>query len=429
VPTSPHGTSTHPEKWRLVAERLQADLQRGLLKPGSRLGTSPAEAEKLGASHPTLRKALRHLIRIGVLEPAPRGAQVPRPSLPGRLPVVLIRPEDVARDVLGEAERESLFRRELELQCQRAGFAMQTWLWDRAGDLRNEDRIVAIDPALRDRVWGFVIPLWGLDETPDLVERIANLGLPVSVWDERPLGGAIPQGPRVRTFSSGYARDAGGEMLRHLAGMGHRTIAFVSPFHGSLWSRARAEGIRDAAEGLGVVVRHVVSDRIAEHTQLESGPAPESFLQTANLASHLGPSLEPAARELRHRVLAALRMRNLLAHCEPLFDEALALGATAWILANDDVASLAKGWLDAKGAAVGEDRLALAGFDNLLAAQDAGLTSFHFNEGSLAGACLNHLVDSRSPAGSHRRTIVPGFVVPRASTALRARVPAPPRVA
>lgn len=422
MPNTPQGPATHPEKWRLVAERLHGDIQCGLLKPGSRLGTSPAEAEKLGASHPTLRKALRHLIRIGVLEPAPRGAQVPRPWLPGRLPVVLIRPEEAARDVLGEAERESQFRRELELQCQRAGFAMQTWLWDRSGALRSEERSMDVDPSLRDRVWGFVIPLWGLDETPDLVERIARLGLPVSVWDERPTGGAIPQGPRVRTFSSGYARDAGGEMLRHLAGMGHRAISYVSPFHGSLWSRARAEGIREAAQGLGVSLREVVSDRIAEHTQLETGPAPESFLNAADLASHLGPSLDPTTRELRHRVLAALRMRNLLALCEPLFEEALAPDATAWILANDDVALLAREWLRTRGVPVGE-RLALAGFDNLLAAQDAGLTSFHFNEGSLAGACLNHLVDSRSPAAAHRRTIVPGFVVPRASTATRARAP------
>ncbi|HSI40965.1 MAG TPA: phosphonate metabolism transcriptional regulator PhnF [Xanthobacteraceae bacterium] len=69
--------------WRQIAERLEADIAAGTLKPGQRLPVEADLAERFGVNRHTLRRALAVLTDRGLIEATPgRGTFVREPPLP-----------------------------------------------------------------------------------------------------------------------------------------------------------------------------------------------------------------------------------------------------------------------------------------------------------------------------------------------------------
>lgn len=417
--SGPAGTKPYG-KWTQLVEKIKKDIASGKLRPGERLDSGAAAAARCAASHPTLRKALRHLIKEGVLLEIPRGAEVPRPRLVPGTRILLVRSCGADGLVVGEAERMARFRREVELHAHKSGVSLEVWGY--AGDDRFfHDGSRISNPRSRiSRYHGAILSFWDVDDCDGMLGAFQKTPIPVSVWDERPQGGGFDRSPLLRYFSSSYSSEAGEIMARHLADKGHRHVAYLSPLHGSLWSRARLEGIRETAASREMRVTECVAIEVASHRGFEPPETiTEKYLKVQALRRHLGNEISRGVDEIQERLAILLRLRRMLDRLSPLFAQAQESRATAWICANDDVALLAWAWLSRQGVEIPSSS-SLVGFDDTLGAQSASLTSFHFNEGDLAAAALRHVLSPkrlRTNESSGRHTHVPGFVVARSSVA------------
>ena len=412
-------TSTRPNcKSLQLVERIKQEIVAGRLRPGDRLEASEVAAAKWAASHPTLRKALRQLVREGFLLETPRGGEVPRPKLTQGTQLLLIQKCGPEGLVVGEAERMARFRREVELYAHKAGTTLEVWGFAGEGRYFRDGRPIASPRSKIASFHGVILSLWDVDDVSGLLEMVQKSTLPIAVWDERPQGGEFERSPLLRYFSSSYSSEAGAIMARHLADRGHQVIAYLSPLHGSVWSRMRLQGVREAASSHGMRVEACVVGDVVNHHAFESPQnRPEQYLRSKVLRTHLGKEIAWGVDDLEERLKILLRLRRMRELLAPLFLMARKSGATAWICANDDVAMLAWAWLSSQGETIPAS-VSLVGFDDTLAAQAAGLTSFYFNEADLAAACVRHLLAPkrlRSNEMAGRQTTIGGFVVARAS--------------
>ena len=67
--------------WKQIAERIEADINAGTLRPGARLPTEMELAERFKVNRHTLRRALAMLTDQGLIEATPgRGTEIGRAS-------------------------------------------------------------------------------------------------------------------------------------------------------------------------------------------------------------------------------------------------------------------------------------------------------------------------------------------------------------
>jgi DNA-binding LacI/PurR family transcriptional regulator len=103
----------------------------------------------------------------------------------------------------------------------------------------------------------------------------------------------------------------------------------------------------------------------------------------------------------------------------PLFERALAFPAiTAWVCANDGMASSALDYLRQKGIAVPQ-RISIIGFDDeLAAALDNKMTSFNFNRHECVKRMIDYVLHPGLSARSRASNVteVEGFIVERQTT-------------
>jgi DNA-binding LacI/PurR family transcriptional regulator len=382
-------------KWHDAKVRILSEIEAGRWKAGEKLPPPAWLCQHLGLTTPTLRKAMGHLVEAGTLEPSVRGWRVAQPiDRPRGLKIAMIRHAAPDGNLAGEAEREMFFRRALEQEASRAGMRIESWGFSDEGTLFRDGG--AFRQNLSGVVDGVILSTWRM-ERPELVfPRLSPSRLPVAIWDERPQGGKRPVLARSRWFTSGYTVQAGMMAARHLLELGHRRIAYLSPYHGSDWSMRRLEGLEK--EGLGKAVRVEVEAFVHRDRwdPVQFEPSPEEVESCIpGLDERLGQLLSARSAVVAKAVAALLRDRAVLEDLDGMFVRALEdKSVTAWVAANDDIALLAWSWLTGRGVRVGQD-LSLLGFDNTLRSQEWGLTSIGFAEERLATAMVDFLADSR----------------------------------
>lgn len=395
-----------------LLRKLRGELRDGRMRPGTFLGTGESEALRHGVSAPTWRLVVRSLVDEGWLEPLTRGVRVPVRHRPSAR-IALVRSCDTAGRVPFEAERMARFRRHLELEILRQGCALEVWGYSGEGRLHPPGGEAAEWDRLVRNSHGVVLSLWDVKDDEWILAKAARPGHPVAVWDERPGGGLRPHRSGLQYVDSSQDSGPGGALARHLLSTSGTTIAWVSPFQGSVWSKGRLDGIRHAAGD--ALVCEAVDTKVTAHSELE-GEDPRRWLDVEGLAHHTGRWLQRSLDDVVRQTEVLLQRRHLVERLEPLFQKALESRARAWICANDDVALLAWDWLAARGIEVPR-RVMLAGFDDLLCAQERSLTSVYFQEDAVANACVHHLLRPRhlqEEAGAIER--IDGIVVPRNST-------------
>lgn len=407
--------SNVPGKWHDAFLRMQRDLESGRWKPGARLPGSSELCALLGLTPPTLRKVMRRLVDAGLAEPLARGWKCRNHRTPaGSIRIALLRRCGEDGLAVGEAAREAFFRRALEQEAARVHMRIETWGVSDEGRLFREGEPYLGDPS--DRVEGVILSLWRIDDPDPVFRRLAGIRLPMAVWDERPHGGRRPDFARCRWFVTGYSSNAGRDVARYLLDLGHRGIAWISPFHGSVWSRRRLEGIQGVCASAMPPASVCAFAWDGAWNPSQYNPAPELVRDlTAPMHGRVGRALSERLSAIDESVEALLRDNAVLADVDRLCSGALAdRTLTAWIAANDDIALLAAAWLRERGVAVGRD-LSLVGFDNTLRAQEAGLTSYGFAEEELAVSMLGYLA---APARwrSGGSVSIDGALVARQST-------------
>jgi DNA-binding LacI/PurR family transcriptional regulator len=255
-------------------------------------------------------------------------------------------------------------------------------------------------------------------------------------------------------------------MARHLIGLGHRSLAYLSAAHKFSWSQERLEGIRKqcSCAGLEHAVVPVVTDEmdvayqhilalsgfpdavIRKVTSIGASKSQAKSLYNAylkfkkewtprqfasrdirdfqrNFAFLISPLKEKMSEDFLDGVYSAFivtAVRRMAAmSLTPLFQQALNNQAvTAWICASDDVALAALSFLKDHRIAV-PGSLSVAGFDDRsYESLEHRLTTFDFNVSGAVHNMLNFIARpprSRGPY-RHRAIEVEGMVIERGTS-------------
>lgn len=402
-------------KWVAVSKTMESWIETGRWRSGQRIPGCGELCANLAVSAPTLRKSLGRLSEGGLIEPVSGGWRVVshRRTITTAA-IALLRRCGPEGQTLGEADREAFFRRTLELDGARRGLRIESWGISDDGRLFRQTRPWSGKPS--EVIHGVVLSMWGMDDPSSAFQAVRAMALPVAVWEAGPHPGKHPLLDRSRWFQSAHSPAAGQLAARHLIELGHRAIAWISPFHGSAWSQRRLEGIEQvAASSLKdvAIASFVRTDRWDPSQYTPPHGQVRALLD--DFASLAPDALHRRLDEFVEKGQTLLRERQILESLQDLLESALAdRRLTAWVCANDDIALLAWSWLSTRGIEIGRD-LSLVGFDNSLRAQERGLSSVDFLEDELASGMLNFLLDP-GRWRSNRTTHLQGSLVARSSS-------------
>jgi DNA-binding LacI/PurR family transcriptional regulator len=262
------------------------------------------------------------------------------------------------------------------------------------------------------------------------VEPLAARETPLAALDETGSGFLLrlaQRQPRFQLHLLGMGSIHGELMGRHLLGLGHRQVCYVSPIHGSYWSQSRLAGLRAAFAAAGAPeVAAVTSLRVTTTDQ-----SPRLRTVTRRTISALqrfaglagtppGGAIAPVMRQLHEQMNEIVNVTIPRRDLRQLFAQAARLpGCTAWAGANDMVAREMLVYLREQGRDVPGD-ISVAGFDDTEREFRQDLTSYNFNLPAIVTGMLGHVLDWRPIRAAPRPSgpvELEGFVCPRRTTA------------
>lgn len=385
-----------------LAEGIGTQIRAGHYAAGQRLPAPKDLAQQHGVHVATVRKALRTLVSQGQLERQGRvwSVSAHRSARALRAPVLLcLGAGDAEGNLRMDTDREWDFWREIQAEALRCGLVPRLVPWN--GEL----------PSL-EGVFGAVVSTWHLLDSSPLLDGLMRARLPAAVWvaNHEILPGRSYRQARTLWFHDlAFGKESGQTMAKALAGLGHRKLAWISPFHGSSWSRNRLEGLRGGLpEGFELV--EAVEGWVSEWDVQKDVHLDPQVLGRIDLEGigH-GGSLANLARPL----VEAITRDRCLEVFGPRLEAVLDSGATLWVVASDLAALWCRHWLRGRGIAVPP----MVSFDDSREASRIGLTSLRFDVQGMARVMLRQVLSSRQP---HRRlTRYAGDVLLRASSGRR----------
>jgi hypothetical protein len=213
--------------------------------------------------------------------------------------------------------------------------------------------------------------------------------LPISVWMEGGKQDAMAKrfGRKSESafFDVGYGLAPGRMVGKFLVSKDHKACAYVSPFHGSEWSKQRLKGLAQVCRTEKIQLLEFV---LADATD------PWTYRNRVVQGGNYMPQHSDPLTDLR----IDLKRNRLMAQAlEPLFQKALrAPQITAWVLANDLVAYVAQDFL-AKHRSLIRMPIELVSFDNEPGTYTRGISSYEFNTRGMVLDMLYHIVAPKSP--------------------------------
>lgn len=425
----------HLQKWEQVRERVREELRQRHFAPGAVLPAIKELRQRYGVCYRTLKKALESLTGSGLLEPYKKTYRVPSLLEGRRHTVVLVSRGSWYGSMLWTPRSQENLRA-LESEGSRVGLRLafencSFSVMERnraapghiAGRVRRRHR-----EALGYLVWTLAMERAGI---PDILEGLLPAGRPISVFDET--GGVdypreLLSHRQVRVFTASFSPRCGHLVGRYLLGLGHRRVAYLSPFHRSQWSVNRLAGLRAAFVEAGIpdAVRSFTATTATDFTQamgrLHSLHDNVHSLFSTNVRD-VQRSLERVKGHIADFGAASSRLRTDTGRTDlfdPLLESLLTESdATAIVCGNDTIAVECLHFMQARGKHVPDD-YSVIGFDNTPEASYRGLTSFSFNGSAVMHAMLAHVTGTPWPL-PHRREATPieidGFVVERGSSA------------
>jgi len=260
----------------------------------------------------------------------------------------------------------------------------------------------------------------GFTETgfADLLDRYAKMNVPVAVLDDGEHPAAMPayrpawEKAPLAVFSLAVGPACTRLVVDHLFALGHRSFAYLSPFHTEQWSRDRLEGIGAQCGRLGRGARVKPFTEAVPFVNAE-------WREILKEAAGCGPAYADQVEFYEYTLVAALRNRRFVEPVLRLAGEALrSAAATAWIGANDFSAVVATSALDSAASSRAR-HISVAGFDDSDEAFLHGITSHNFNVQGMVNAALRHVLNPRlrpSRGKPARQVTIDGYLAVRSST-------------
>ena len=414
----------HGARARLQA-RISKDIMQGRLAPGAPFPGMKDLVRDYGCSPPLLRKVLATLCEEGLLESRGRKFVVPQFCSSGNRAtiVVLATAEYLELYVSGLGEGHQ-YLDELELCASRSRVKLQLEPVREVDGRSVPERSTAISGSRPDStIIGFIYIPSGTPGDAELLREICSTRRPLAVimhnawslpsWMKRYPACLIPVG----------ITDAPGKAVgRFLLGLGHRQVAFLSPYHSFLWSINRYRGLCEAFTEAGY---NAAVTALSSEMDQWAGHAPEIVRDSTMANSFPGWDRIPESSSLRLELLrlesrSQNRISTLFALRHELYrtlENALpGTHATAWVAANDDAAIVMMDFLREKGRRIPGD-VSVVSFDDSALAIAYGLTSYNFNTALIAAAAFRHILQPAPLRKNARVTQIDGIITERDTTA------------
>jgi DNA-binding LacI/PurR family transcriptional regulator/DNA-binding transcriptional regulator YhcF (GntR family) len=418
-------------KWERILNDIQSRIVSGIIKKGESIPSVKELQDNYGVCYKTVMKALTVLKSRGLISGSGKNYRITSSEHRyGYGKIVIIGMKGHWGKLSLDWDRSRSFYHLLTFEASARRVSLETITYietaNEAGVFITADgkqrRLLEYDPL----VLGYIILPWGIRDIRMLIAHIANRNRPVAVWIEasRVRNAVMSIGKKnVMGFDIDYLESVGGCAADFLLSLGHRSIAYISPYHNIEWSHNRLNGLRNS------FIKAYYPDGVKDFciTTMESSwdytlrsrskfdiPAcinldtietlfPESFI------SHFDRLKQAADTVFRDGVIYEA--------CIPLFEEALRIESiTAWVLCNDETAILALNFLEGKQIDV-PGRLSVVGFDDRYDALDNQLTSYNFNVRGLVEAMLDFILNPLSRLYRNKKKIdISGTLVTRSTT-------------
>jgi DNA-binding LacI/PurR family transcriptional regulator len=308
--------------------------------------------------------------------------------------------------------------RALEAQCAQRDLGLVLAPFEIGGPVLSSETVALLQSRSRPPLGAlcFCPGLHGA-QLADTVRQLQQASRPTALLDETTERRTrLPAlSPPLRLFRAATNDIACREVARHLLGLGHRRMAYISPIVDSVWTVDRARALSEAVARAGTDATVLSYATTAE--------AAEGVLRDAGQRSELEQLVElnRGVRSLAFQTDLIMQREQIRPLLVPLMERALQdRSITAWVAANDNVALECLDYLKSRGVRVPRD-LSLVGFDDPLEAFFRRITTYNYNAGAIVHAMLSHVLSTvgRRPRGAATQepVVVEGFMNVRGSTA------------
>lgn len=425
---APRGLPGKRTRWEQVGDAIAASITDGTLAPGADIPPVKRLRHQYGASHATVRKALRHLASTGKLVPVGRHYRVfDTEPLQGRGTIVFVTRATSILSLQTNTPASVSFWRAMERACDRRNVDIE--VVREAQLLRGGAGRPGKQRPGRSVV-GYIV--WTLGFTPEdldpLLHTLLGRDLPVAVVDEGYSIGSVTRAahhPLCRVYTFGATECSGEIVGNFLLAAGHRRVACFQLSTDVPFCVNRVRGIEQAFADLGIaqgVVRLTLGEDVFRQHEEETAQRVQEFgdlWQRFQPPGRVPSGALSRAPEVHNRLWGLTMRRGMV----PLFEQVLAdPSITAWVAVNDVSGLAMLDYLAHREVRVPED-ISVVSFDDSTEAFGEGLTSYDFNMPPLVEHVLNHILAPNRSAGPTDGAAVeiPGKVMVRRSAG-RARV-------
>jgi DNA-binding LacI/PurR family transcriptional regulator len=417
------------DKWEDVREQCKKEFLSGNIRAGTSLPSIKELGKKYQTSYFTIKKVLNTLVSSGKIEADGRKFRVAgsRLSRQWRPVIVVICAGNHPGIPKIVTEREREFYQSLTIEISQSQLELRYMIyqdWDGEPVFYSTDKKMHSRPPEDDSVFGYIVSSWHMKNLQECLFKLNHLNKPVAVWLESDYQNAVENaGKNKRFFNVGFTANAGKDMAEHLLRLGHREIAFISPFHKSKWSKVRLSGIIEvfSKQGPGYKVHpFTLPDSENEWDFTNHVMMRNDLDQLFNVKGIMAESdihLNKRIENIRNEGIKLLRDTLILKEISRFLDYIYNTASiTALVGANDHCALLSLDYLRGRGVNV-PSRLSLAGFDNSFEALINGLTSYSFNTHSMVSSMIEFITGS--PDGEKSASVIfsDGSIIERTTTA------------
>ncbi|MFP4240664.1 MAG: substrate-binding domain-containing protein [Chitinispirillaceae bacterium] len=414
-------------KWKSVREKLKKEIQAGVYPPETMLPSRKMLQAKYGISFQTLTKSLQALGASGIINRKGYRYIVspPKPRQRWRPTIVVIGAGIRPGTPKIESERERDFYHFLLVEAQTAQVNLEFITYDdwsaQPVFYTPQGKKVRYLSENED-VLGYLVSSWHIKNLNECLISFPSSKKQVSVWIENPSGYSCNQRSACTFYNIGYSPLPGQQMGDYLLGLGHREVAYISPFHGSTWSQDRLCGLVHSFEKAGPEYRvHPFTPGNAESEwsftdEIIQQNGTEELLDMKKITRNLPIHFESRCDRLKSEGLKLLRDARILDVLkEPIHHILENKEITAVVAANDLCALLILNFLKWLKVPIPQ-RLSIAGFDDTFEGLAQGLSSYSFNTRSLVKEMIENATSSSSERTFGKTRFFEGRVVERGST-------------